>query len=263
MQETSELYKQILLSDKYRVETTLVIGESGRLLTERAEVLRFGGDAILVSTGGANDGYGEDMLISVKTTRRLFSGNVPMVGCCTCGEIYVEMHMPIGEIPKMAQLSPYVRLVSTENPNVFSEWIHKGVFFIDTRDNSHNDDSLDILTLHGYDAMIRANQLYGSSTLQFPARDIDIVYDIASKMGVNVDTRCVPYINKGYEVQYPVEYTCREILGYIGAMYAGNWIINDNGDLQLIVLYDLPEETSLLIDEHTFYITFGGDRIKL
>ena len=264
MQETSELYQQILLSDDYYVETSLSIGEAGRLLTETGDVLLFGGDSVLLSGSGGDSGYGENMLISVKTTRRLFSHGVPEVGCCPCGEIYVEMHMPLGEIPPRARLMPYVRLVSASNPMVYSEWLRKGVFYIDTRENTRNDDGLDILTIHGYDAMLMADTLYTpDSDISFPAKDIEVVRNIAKQMGVAVDSRCVPYLNKAYEIQLPVQYTKREILGYIGAMYAGNWIMNDNGDLQLVTMYGLPEETSLLLDDHGFYITFGGDRIKL
>lgn len=260
MQRTSRLYQQILLSGNYRVETSLVVGESGRLITEKAEILRFGGDAILISSSGADAGYNESMLISVKTTRRVFADNVPQAGCCTCGEIYVEMLMPLGEIAPMAMLAPFVRLVSTED-GTCSEWIKKGIYYIDTRSNTRNDDGLDILRLHGYDAMLRANKPYESTTLSFPATDIAVVRDIAGKMGVSLDEECVPNINRGYAVQYPGEYSMRETLQYIGAMYAGNWIMNDFGELQLICLNDLPPETSLLVDEFGYRITFADDRI--
>lgn len=235
MQETSQLYKDLLMED-HRFETRLAIGENI---------------------------YGEDTLMSLKTTRRVFSHNVPEVGCCPCGEIYIEMLMPSDTIPQMARLAPSVRLVSIDDNTICSEWLAKGVFFIDTRENTRNDDDLDILTIHGYDAMMKADVNYPSTTLSFPATDLDVINDIASKMGVEVDSRCLHLLNRGYMIQYPAQYTMRETLGYIGAMYAGNWIINDFGKLQFIGLYDLPKETSLLLDEFANYITFGGDRISL
>lgn len=262
MQETSDLYKQIYLSQDYYVETSVAIGESGRLITEKAEVILFGGTGILISSGGGDGGYDESMLLSVRTTKRVFKDNVPEVGCCPCGEIDVEMIMPVGEIPQKALVSPYVRLVSNETGEK-SEWIRKGLFYIDTRTNTHNDDDLDILTIHGYDAMIKADILYPSTTLSFPARDIDVVRDIASKMGVGIEQRTFEIINKGYRIQFPAQYTMREVLGFIGGMYAGNWVMNDVGDLQFIGINDLLQETSLLIDEVGYYITFGGDRIAL
>lgn len=261
MQQTSALYQQLYQSGDYRVETSLAIGESGRLLTEQGYVLTFGGDAILVSASGADGGYNEGMLISVKTKRRVFSDGIPQVGCCTCGEIYVEMLMPIGEIPPMSMLVPFIRLVSTEDTRIYSEWIKKGVFYIDSRSNTRNRDDLDILRLHGYDAMMKANKLYDHPNIGFPNTDINVVRDIANLMGVQLDTDTIPKINKGYIVQYPAQYTMRETLQYIGAMYAGNWIINDFGSLQLICLNDLPVETSLLIDELGYRLVFADTRI--
>jgi hypothetical protein len=78
-------------------------------------------------------------------------------------------------------------------------------------------------------------------------------------MEVQVDTDTIPLLNKGYHVQYPANYTMRETLQYIGAMYAGNWIINDFGALQLICLNGLPPETSLLTDELGYRLLFADD----
>ena len=259
MQQTSALYQQIYQSGNYRVETSIAIGESGRLLTEQGYVLTFGGDAILVASSGADGGYGDGMLLSVKTTRRVFSDGVPQVGCCTCGEIYVDMLMPLGEIQPMAMITPFVRLVSTEDDQICSEWLRKGVYYVDTRNNTHNRDDLDILRLHGYDAMMKANRIYDRPNISFPNVDINVVRDIASLMGVQVDEDTIQKINKGYIVQYPAQYTMRETLQYIGAMYAGNWIINDFGSLQLICLNALPPETSLLTDELGYRLLFADD----
>lgn len=261
MQNVSETYQRIYMSQNYYVETTVAIGEAGRLITENADVILFGGDAILVATSGADSGYGDNMLISVKRTQRLFADNVPQVGCCTCSEVDIEMLMPIGNIPQMAMVAIYIRLVSRETGEM-SEWVRKGIFYIDTRDNTRNRDNLDILRIHAYDAMMKADVMYFPS-IDFPATDLEIVYDIAAQMGVRVDERCIPFINKGYNIPFSTEYTMRETLGFIGAMYAGNWIINDMGELQLIPIYDLPEETSLLIDELGYRLMFAGDRIKI
>ena len=266
MQETSALYKQIYNSQNYYVETSVAIGEAGRLITEKAEVILFAGTAILISTSDADGGYGENMLISVKTTKRTFSENKPSVGCCICGEVQVEMHMPIGEIKRMAQIMVFIRLVSNED-NSKSEWVRKGVFYLDTRDNSKNQDNLDILTIHGYDAMMRANKIYPSNNLQWAAKDWQVIEDIASHMQVSINPTVWEYIpkwtdssaKKGYMIPLPVEYTMREVLGYIGQMYGGNWIINDVGDLTFIPLWALPKETSILTDHLGNRLLFGQD----
>ena len=51
------------------------------------------------------------------------------------------------------------------------------------------------------------------------------------------------------------------MLRYIAAAHAGNWIMSDAGELRLIKINELPEETNYLIDEIGDWITFGGDRI--
>lgn len=241
MQDTSLLYQSILTSNNYYVETSIVITDPS-------------------SGAGQSYIYGEDLLMSVKTTRRTFKSNVPEVGCCMSGEIYVEMLMPDIEIPKSSKIVLRVRLVSTADDRV-SEWIQKGTFFIDSRTNTQNDDNLNILSIHGYDSMLKTDQIYPSTSIAFPSTDIIVVNDIASKIGVTVEPRTITLINRGYAVQLPVEYTMREVLGYIAGMYAGNWIINDLGQLQLIGIYDLPEETNLLLDENNFYIVFSDSEL--
>ena len=267
MQRATELYREIYAEQNYYVETSLVIGESGVLLDEHGNTLIFGEDeitqtpdiAIRVASNGGDGGFLDDMLLSVKTTRRLFSEDKPAVGCVTAGEIYVEMLMPLGEIPPMAVISPYIRLVSRTDGRR-SEWVQKGVFYIDERSNTENDDNLDILRIHGYDAILKTGADYVPSTdMAFPAKDIDVVYDIAKQINVRVDTEYVntTVFNKQYDIQYPVGYSMREMLSFIGNAYAGNWLINDNGYLTFVQLNGLPKETSILSDENGFRLLWG------
>ena len=81
----------------------------------------------------------------------------------------------------------------------------------------------------------------------------------AEKMGVEIDERTS--ISSAYEISYPTDYTCRELLQHIAAAHGGNWIITDAGKLRLVILGDLPDETSVLVDEYGNVITFGGVRI--
>ena len=53
----------------------------------------------------------------------------------------------------------------------------------------------------------------------------------------------------------------REVLSQIAAMYAGNWIMNYDGQLLLVAVNGIPPETNYLIDSQYDAITFGGDRI--
>ena len=259
MHETSSLYKR-LFAGVHRVETRVAIGDVGVLITERGDSISFGGMRILVARSGADSGYGENLLMSVATIRQVFSNDKPQVGCCVAGEIDLDMIKPAGELPRMAQVVPYIRLTDGKE---HSEWIQKGVYFVDTRSSNKDDTGLEILTLHGYDAMMKAEQDYAGSALSWPNTDLKVAQDIAGIMGVRLEAETVQKLDKGYVVQHPSGYTCREVLGYIAAMYAGSFVMSDLGELKLIQLNGIPKETRYLIDNAGYAITFGGTRIKV
>lgn len=156
-----------------------------------------------------------------------------------------------------------VEFEANEDEVLTSEWLQQGTYFIDTREITHNDDGLDMLTIHGYDAMLRAEQPYASTSLSWPAMDINIVREIAGKIGVQVDPRTVALMTSGYTLPLPTSYSLREILCYIAAKYLGCFIISDIGELRLVSLLEMPAETNYLIDQIGDVITFGGDRIKV
>jgi len=267
MQETSTEYKN-LLSEDHIVETRLVLGESGLLVTSDDDAIVFGTGSnatrILVEQGGAEDGFTESVIFNLKTYRKLFPGNTPSVGNAISGEIEVDMLNPSGNIPRMAQMVPYIRLSSLDRTR-HSEWIKKGVFFIDTREVSHNRDDLNVLTLHGYDALAKAQADYPNSTLTWPATHENVVNEIAAAMGVEVDERSIPIfhsVNPRYRIgSIPIGYSMCEVLGYIAASYGGNFVITDLGKLRLITLSELPKETRYLVTETGYVIVIGGDRI--
>lgn len=139
-----------------------------------------------------------------------------------------------------------------------SEWIQQGVYFIDTRAVSHNNNGLELLSLHGYDAMLKAEADYPSdSASNYPATDIYVVNKIASAMGVSVDSRTTAIMSSAYSINLPIGYSMREILGYIASMYAGNFIMSEEGKLRLVTLNSIGTETNYLIDNLASPITFG------
>ena len=164
-----------------------------------------------------------------------------------------------GEIPRMAQIQMQYRL---NNGNTQSEWIPKGTFFIDTRDEGNR-----VLSIVAYDAMLKADQPYATSGEQgdWPKVDINVARTIASRIGTTFDSRNVQIMTARYSVPFPGygdgAYSMREVLGYIGAMYAGNWIVTDQNTLRLIQLGDIPTETDYLVTETGDYILIGGYRI--
>lgn len=244
MQTTSALYNEIIAQTDHWFETQLTIN-------------------------GVN--YGENQLFSVEATYRVFGDEQPVVGGCLAAELEVKMLAPDSEIPRMAQVKPYVRVT---NGTQTSEWLPQGVFYIDTRQTTHNDNGLDVLSLHCYDAMLKAEADYPSTSISYPAKDYRIVQIIAYAMGLQsssaatnhngIDARTKTLMNNGsgiYDIGLPVGYSMREVLANIAAMYAGNWIMTYEGKLRLVTLTELPDETYYLMDEHYDAITFGGDRI--
>lgn len=257
MHNTSDLYRE-LLEGNHQVETRLAIGEAGTLITKQGEKITFGGVSILVGSSGAEGGYDESILISVETRNSLFSEDLPEPGGCVSGEIDVEMYKPTGEIPRMARIAPYIRLTDGER---HSEWIKKGVYYLDSQEKAQDGTTLQKIILHGYDAMLKAEQDYPDSKLTWPAKDVDVVQEVADAMGVGVDGRTLEIMTDGYEMQYPAGYSCREVLSFLAVMYAGSFIMSDEGDLRLVTLYGIPEETSYLITQTGQAVTFGGVRI--
>lgn len=262
MQTTSALYKQILESEPHWFETSVVIGESGVLINEQGDKILFGGTAILVARSGADSGYQENQLFSVKTSIQMFQDD-PQVGTTVAQEIWVKMIKPLGwNDQPMEMVVPYVRVC---NETYKSEWIQQGVFYIDTKEISDNESSVTTITLHGYDAMLMAEQYYNDTgDLDWSSGfvdDVDMVLEVARILNVGVDTRTWDIMVENYQIPLPTAYTLREILGYIASMYAGCFIFTDVGQLRLVSLLELPPETNLLIDSFGDYIVFGEDRI--
>lgn len=256
MQTTSALYRQIIAGTHW-FETSVVIGDSGDLITELGERILFGGTAIIVSRGGADDGYREHRIVSVKTSMKMFDTD-PTVGQAVSQEIEVSILNPPGEIPLMGVVVPYVRACNSTD---VSEWIQQGVFHIDTRQVSDNNGA-PVLTIHGFDAMLFAEQYYQDTGLNWSSghvSDTSMVSSIAQIMDVDVDPRTWDVMTGNYQIPFPAQYTLREILCYIASMYVGCFIMNDVGQLRLVSILEMPPETNLLIDSAGDYIVFGHD----
>lgn len=231
MQTTSALYQSIISGDNHWFETRLVIEGAGT--------------------------FGETDLFSISTSHQMFHGS-PTIGSAVAGEIQIKMAYPQSvSIPTMARLMPQVRVC---NATQHSEWIAQGIYYIDTRERTKNNDGLNILTIHGYDAMLRAEQMY-AGRITGNSTDIQMVNEIAYQMGVSVDARTTALMTNAYTIPLPTGYSYREVLGYIASMYVGCFIMSDEGKLRLVSLLELPHETNYLIDQIGNAITFGGDRI--
>ena len=176
------------------------------------------------------------------------------IGGAVAKEIDLVLRQP-GTIPRMAKMIPSYRLVKGTQA---SEWIQKGIYYIDTRSV---DEVTGVMTIHGYDDMLKAEQVWEpAQSLEFPMTMVQAVNVIAQLMGVTLDPRTV--LNQSYTIDYPANnYTLRDLLRYIAVANAGNWIITDEGKLRLVSFGEIPVETNYLVEEGGDAITFGGDRI--
>lgn len=211
----------------------------------------------------AGQEYRDGDIASLSTPGTMFPGSGPSIGGAVCREIDLDLNTDGANIPRSAEIKVFIRLAilgSTGAVKLASEWVPKGVFYIDTREL---DASEEWLYIHGYDAMLKGEQPFldqeNGETGEWPKSMATVASACAHKMGVEIDERTV--ISSDYEVYYPTDYTCRELLQHIAAAHCGNWIITDSGKLRLVTLGGIPAETFLLVEEYGNYITFGGDRI--
>lgn len=189
--------------------------------------------------------YTMDSLVSLNSSCDVFDSGQPTVGGCRSAQMKVSIFLsdtttPLNElVPKKSECKVLYRNADDDE----SEWIPKGTFYINKR--SLNKSGL--LSLETLDAMDKANPLMYTTegqVDQWPKTDIEVVDYICDVLGVDLDEDTEDILVNEYEVQYPGfgdgGFTIRQVLGYIGAMYGGNWIISGTNKLKLLRLCDFP-----------------------
>lgn len=264
MQQTSQLYNSLLAAGAPKEVRALIYWA-----TNSYDVY-YGYDDPNNSNGA--------QIVSATTRASMLDSSLS-IGNCIAKELNLVLRNFAGyhTIPRMAKIAMQFRL---NNGTQQSEWIPKGTYFIDTRDESYQG----VLTINAFDPMLKSEQPFTKPGPQgsWPRVDYSnnpqnpgVVNTIATAMGVEIDPRTAAILNKGYQINYPgivledgvPQYSqdgamsMRQVLGYIGAMYGGNWVITDDNKLRLIVLGDIPKFQALLIDENGNYITMGGYQI--
>ena len=177
--------------------------------------------------------YGMDVLTSLNSRRSVFGTGSPRLGLAPSGELALSLYVESGAVPRMATIRPYFRVV---NDTRQSEWIAKGVYFVDTREA---DTTTGLLTLRAYDAMLKGEVKYPSTTHAWPYSDINTVREIASFLGVALDAQTTSLMTGGYMIPLPAQYTIRETLRYIAALYGGSFVVTDANTLRLIPLWSV------------------------
>lgn len=201
-----------------------------------------------VSVGGTL--YGMGQLFSLQIHQPLFNkfgvGN-------TCSQELKVTFMPGVSPPTMAEIIPYY-MDPDEGVTAFTQL---GVYYLDVREIDPDGKT----TLTAYDSMLKTEQPFNTpgSIGQWP-RTMDVVaQQIAEAIGVTLDPRTVV---SPYTMQYPNDYTMRDVLGYIAAANGGNWIITAQDQLLLVPLFSsMPPDTNYLVNQNGYAIVFGGVRI--
>lgn len=173
------------------------------------------------------------------------------IGNAMSATLNMSLYAP--DIPRGAVIKRYVRLV---NGSRASEWLPKGVFFVNRRTVEDG-----YWTVEAYDAMLKADITWTPRAgFTWPCTMEAAAQDIALSMDVELDERNVylPYTMDAYPEG---EYMRRDALRDIAAAHGGNWYMSDAGKLRLVPLISFPAETNLLVTEYGSAIVFGGVRI--
>lgn len=265
MQTTSQLYKD-LLNGYHKSECKLdVYNKNGNL----------------VHSFGKNEIYG------MRTSCSLFPDSSPCVGGTVSGEIDIDIMQGSVEIPRMAMLRPYVRLTDGVNT---SEWLPKGVFWVDTRKTDYR---TQVLHIHGFDAMLKAEQTFFTINLlpfNYQMYDYHVLdgytifgqqtQGVLAKMGVQLEANTrYAIITNGEKFTIPIPsdvqidsdgrwsivkgtgWTCRELLNQIASCYCGNFCFDEFGKLKLVKFPHKGSDASYLSTEDGETILFGGEEI--
>lgn len=202
--------------------------------------------------------YGQDKIVSLRTYGSIYNGDGPSIGGTVCREIDITLY-DYGDIATNAKIEPKVRAFCLDGQViVHSEWLDKGVFYIDTRDP---DDESRTITMHGFDIMLSLDNIAGNLLLDWssgitPKGYVIELLDDPLLGGCALDKRSnlIDYLPL---TEPPARATARDVLGWIAALHGGNFIITDKGDLLLIRL-PIDYTQHILGEENGIAISVGG-----
>lgn len=153
------------------------------------------------------------------------------IGRCCSGTLKIQIRPINGTaIPKAAEVVAYCRLTSSDKQTV-TDWMEQGHYYISSRKQQG-----ELLSLVCRDAMMKAGTEYLSRTAftEWPTSMTDVVTEIATLMGIAVDSRTEIYSGSDYVVSYPNDLLMSEVLSMIAAAHGGNFVITEQNKLRLI-----------------------------
>lgn len=134
-----------------------------------------------------------------------------------------------------------------------SEWLPAGTFYVARR---ATDPVAGTIALQCFDALLKANAEYeGSAT--WPCAMDTLATEIATTLGVTVDSRTVIATGAAYTVTPDENPTLSDLLGLIGAANGGNWIMTPAGELRLVPIVDAADAASAAVAVDVLGVTGG------
>lgn len=109
--------------------------------------------------------------------------------------------------------------------NGMTEYVPIGKYFI----TSVSKVSKETIKISACDAMLKAEKIYASN-LSYPATAIQMIDEICESIGISRATTGLGTIRIN---NAPKGYTCREMLGYLAALYGKFAVINRSGNLEI------------------------------
>ena len=153
--------------------------------------------------------------------------------------------------------SPVIIKARITDGKQYSEFMDFGTFYIDLPEVDEG-----LITLTCYDSMLKTEQQYvdsDDSEEEWPKPMLTCVEEIALRIGVGIDPRTRINVGVDYLVPYPSGRTMQQVLGFIGAVHGGNWIITEENLLRLVPIINSPDDTFNIIDEDYNTIMTGGN----
>lgn len=175
---------------------------------------------------------GEDALKALTVSIGGMTGGIT-IGETYCAQLKVQL-MGNVTVNQTDRIIPRVGFTKDDGTDTYRQGL--GWFYVD---NITTDG--ETTTITAYDKMLRAEKYY-KSALEFPAAATDVLAEICDKMGVDLAADfAAPYDPqiekkpiKGEDADgKPTYYTQREILGFLGSIFGGNWFFDAGGKLAL------------------------------
>lgn len=212
--------------------------------------------------------YLEDHIVSINIDRSLYGNNI-IGGTYSAGMTITLKDVSSENIPKMARVQIYYCLTHAVNRiEESSEWISKGVFWVDQRRENKLDETIELTCVDG---MMFGEQMFYPEEAEITDWNNKTMREVArmcaQKMSYSTTSmtlereedfqNAVPYVITAP----PIGYTVRQVLSAIAISHCGNIIVTENNQLRLVPFYSAPAESHILTNEQGFGILFGGDRI--